>query len=183
MGRWEQLVTEIRRVETELKWLAPERESERDPHPGATEDQLRVAERRLGTRLPPSYRAFLRRHDGWPCFYDGVTLLGTAHLGRRIYEDLARSAFAREETPVPERLGPPSAATAGPSGLLPFGVDLRATTLFAFDLDTRDSRGECEVICWLNDLGLRSESFEACLESILELSQAELEATLARAVA
>ncbi|MHB1134096.1 MAG: SMI1/KNR4 family protein [Chloroflexota bacterium] len=33
--------------------------------PGASEEQLARAETRLGTRLPPSYRAFLRTSNGW----------------------------------------------------------------------------------------------------------------------
>jgi hypothetical protein len=34
-------------------------------HPGATEDQIAALEARLGTRLPPSYRAFLAATNGW----------------------------------------------------------------------------------------------------------------------
>ena len=33
--------------------------------PGATEEQLTVAEMRLGTSLPPSYREFLEVSNGW----------------------------------------------------------------------------------------------------------------------
>lgn len=32
---------------------------------GATEEQIRTAEARLGTRFPPSYRAFLQTTNGW----------------------------------------------------------------------------------------------------------------------
>ena len=34
--------------------------------PAATEEQIAHAEARLGTTLPPSYRAFLRVSNGWP---------------------------------------------------------------------------------------------------------------------
>ncbi len=34
-------------------------------YPGATEEQILQAEARLGTRLPPSYRAFLKVTNGW----------------------------------------------------------------------------------------------------------------------
>ena len=34
-------------------------------YPGATEEQLRQAEARLGRQLPPSYRAFLQASNGW----------------------------------------------------------------------------------------------------------------------
>lgn len=35
--------------------------------PGATEDELRAVERRLGFELPPSYRSFLACSNGWAC--------------------------------------------------------------------------------------------------------------------
>jgi hypothetical protein len=183
MPRWEQLIAEIRRVETEILWLAPEREVEGAVRGGASEAELRAAEGRLGARLPPTYRAFLGKHDGWPCFFEGVTLLGTSHLGRRLYEDMARSVFERAETPVPLRESPPPRSPHRPRALVPFGIDLRTTTVFAFDLDTRDARGECEVVCWINDLGLRCANFEACLETLLDLCRSELDALIERAVA
>lgn len=34
-------------------------------YPGATEEQIQAAERRLGTPLPPSYREFLKFSNGW----------------------------------------------------------------------------------------------------------------------
>ncbi len=34
-------------------------------HPGATEEQIKAAEARLGIKLPPSYRAFLQVSNGW----------------------------------------------------------------------------------------------------------------------
>ncbi|MBT9312971.1 SMI1/KNR4 family protein [Leptothoe kymatousa] len=34
-------------------------------YPGATEEQLQAAEARLGQKLPPSYRAFLKVSNGW----------------------------------------------------------------------------------------------------------------------
>src|SRR5581483_8245497 len=40
--------------------------------PGATDSQIRSAESRLGTRLPPSYRAFLKATNGWRQVRDWV---------------------------------------------------------------------------------------------------------------
>lgn len=34
-------------------------------YPGATEEEIRTAEKRLAVRLPPSYRAFLKASNGW----------------------------------------------------------------------------------------------------------------------
>ncbi len=183
MPQWEQLIAEIRRVQTEIRWLAPDRGGQDAPRRGAAEADLRAAEARVGIRLPPTYRAFLRQHDGWPGFFEGVTLLSAAHLGRKLYEDLARSVFERAETPVPAREGPPSLTVHGPHALLPIGVDLRTETVFAFDLDTQDARGECEIVCWINDLGVRCADFTDCLRTVLELCEAELDQTIASAVA
>ena len=183
MPQWEQLIADIRRVQTEIHWLMPDRGLLPAPPAGASPGALRAAEARIGARLPPMYRAFLAQHDGWPGFFEGVTLLGTAHLGRRLYEDLARSVFERAETPVPLREGPPSRSVRGPRALLPIAVDIATTTVFAFDLDTRDARGECEVVCWINDLGVRCADFADCLRTELELCAAELDETIARAVA
>jgi hypothetical protein len=44
--------------------------------PGATEAQLAAAERRLGTRLPPSYRAFLAATNGLRQPYEYVATTG-----------------------------------------------------------------------------------------------------------
>ncbi len=37
-------------------------------HPGASEDQIQVAESRLGVQLPRSYREFLKLSNGWGDF-------------------------------------------------------------------------------------------------------------------
>ena len=99
------LLITIREIHTEISWLQPYRDLGLIPNPAASEVAINKAQKRLGRRLPPSYRAFLMLHDGWPRFFDGASLLGTANLGRRKYEDLARAAFEAAETPVP--LGPP----------------------------------------------------------------------------
>jgi hypothetical protein len=45
--------------------LVPEAEARRSVlRPGATEDEIVTAERRLGVTLPPSYRSFLAVSDG-----------------------------------------------------------------------------------------------------------------------
>ena len=101
------LLIKIRETHTELSWLQPFRDLGLIPNPAASEVALKRAEKRLEHKLPPSYRAFLALHDGWPRFFDGASLLGTATLGHRKYEDLARAAFEAAETPLPE-LGPPT---------------------------------------------------------------------------
>lgn len=44
-------------------------------YPGATEEQIAFAEARLGTRLPPSYRAFLAVSNGWRFIDGGISKL------------------------------------------------------------------------------------------------------------
>jgi hypothetical protein len=169
------VLADIRRVQTEIMRAAPYRDLGLVPNPGASNAAIDAAEQRLGRVLPPSYRAFLARHDGWPRFFEGATLLGTANLGRRLYEDLARAAWEAAETPVPD-VGPESVAPRRVERvLIPFGVDLQATTLFAFNPAVAGPDGEYEVIAWINEIGVRRESFPTFLELLLELAEAELE--------
>lgn len=166
-----ELLIQIRQIHTEISWLQPYRDLGLIPNPSASEVAVNKAQKRLGRRLPPSYRAFLMLHDGWPRFYDGASLLGTAHLGRRKYEDLARAAFEAAETPVP--LGPPRRPRA--STLIPFGADLEGTTLFAFNPAVVTAEGEYEVIAWVNEIGVRQPTFAAFLEFILEMGRQSVE--------
>lgn len=165
------LLVQIREVHTEISWLEPYRDLGLIPNPAASEVAIARVEERLARPLPPSYRAFLKRHDGWPRFLDGASLLGTANLGLRQYEDLARAAFEAAETPVPE-LGPPTRPRA--RALIPFGADLEGTTLFAFNPAVTRSDGEYEVIAWVNELGVRQPSFEAFLEFVLDLGRQQI---------
>ncbi len=178
MATTSELLSEIRRRQTVILRNAPFRDFGLEGNPGASQASIRAAEARLGRPLPPSYREFLQLHDGWPRFYDGATLLGTVNLGRRMYDDLARAAFEAAETPEPE-FGPPSRFK--PKVLIPFGIDMAATTLFVFNPSAVDEHGEYEVIAWINELGVRRSSFESFLEMILELCDSELEAADARA--
>jgi hypothetical protein len=173
MATWRTLLTAIRKVQTEILWLDPSRDFGL-PHPGASTVALRAAEQRLGRSLPPSYRAFLMESDGWPRFFEGASLLGTANLGLRLYSDLVSAVFEAAETPVPDLGPPPRFANKRPI-LIPFGVDLGATTLFAFNPTVASPSGEYEVICWVNELGVRRESFEDFLAMVLELCECELE--------
>jgi hypothetical protein len=162
------LLIKIRETHTELSWLQPFRDLGLIPNPAASEVALERAEERIGRPLPPSYRAFLELHDGWPRFFDGASLLGTANLGHRKYEELARAVFEAAETPVPD-LGPPSRPRA--RSLIPFGADLEGTTLFAFNPAVVGPDGEYEVIAWVNELGVRQPSFAAFLEWILDMAE------------
>jgi hypothetical protein len=176
MRGWQALLLEIGQVHTEIMRLMPYRDVGLVPNPRASQAAIARAEQRVGRPLPPSYREFLAHSDGWPRFFEGASLLGTASLGKRCYATLAQAACDAAETPVPD-LGPPSRYRRTFEQLIAFGIDMQATTLFAFNPSLVRADGEYEVIAWINEIGLRRDSFEAFLEMVLELSQAELQVT------
>jgi hypothetical protein len=165
------LLIKIRETHTEISWLQPYRDLGLIPNPAASAVAIAKAEKRLKRALPPSYREFLALHDGWPRFFDGASLLGTANIGLRRYEDLARAVFEAAETPVPD-LGPPRRPRA--RALIPFGADLEGTTLFAFNPQVTQANGEYEVIAWVNEIGIRQPSFRAFLDFVLEMGAQDI---------
>ena len=50
------------------------------PHVHATEETVARTEAQLGFRLPESYRGFLLAADGWPCFFQNMSILSTSDL-------------------------------------------------------------------------------------------------------
>jgi hypothetical protein len=172
MAKFSNLLTRIKDLQTEILRVAPYRDLSLVPNPGASSLAIAAVEERISHRLPPSYREFLALHDGWPRFFEGATLLGTANLGKRMYEDMARAAFEAAETPVPY-LAPPSRTQRPP--VVPFGIDLQGTTLFAFNPSATRADGECEVVAWVNEIGVRRETFTGFLEFVVEMCESELE--------
>ncbi len=172
MAHFSSVLTRIKQLQTEILRVAPYRDIALVPNPGASKRAIAAVEERIGHRLPPSYREFLAQHDGWPRFFEGATLLGTANLGKRMYEDLARAAFEAAETPVPH-LAPPSRAEKKP--IVPFGIDLQGTTIFAFNPTVVREDGECEVVAWVNEIGVRRETFTEFLEFVVEMCESELD--------
>jgi hypothetical protein len=172
MAKFPTLLTRIKELQLEILRVAPYRDISLVPNPGASAVAIAAVEKRISHALPPSYREFLALHDGWPRFFEGATLLGTANLGKRMYEDMARAAFEAAETPVPW-LAPPSKAERKP--VVPFGIDLQGTTLFAFNPSVTRADGECEVVAWVNEIGVRRDSFSNFLEFVIEMCESELE--------
>jgi hypothetical protein len=122
--------------------------------------------------LPDSYLAFLCTHDGWPRFFEGASLLGSANLGVRRYDDLIEAVFQRSETPVPDQ-GPPSSFRRPARHLSPFGVDLQGSTMFAFDGRLQDENCDMRVVAWVNELGFTFDNFDDFLEGVLEWVRSE----------
>ena len=50
------------------------------PHLHATEETVARAEAQLGFRLPESYRGFLLASNGWPYFFQDMTIFSTSEL-------------------------------------------------------------------------------------------------------
>ena len=172
MAKFPTLLTRIKELQLEILRVAPYRDICLVPNPGASAVAIAAVEKRISHALPPSYREFLALHDGWPRFFEGATLLGTANLGKRMYEDMARAAFEAAETPVPW-LAPPSKVERKP--VVPFGVDLQGTTLFAFNPSVTRADGECEVVAWVNEIGVRRDTFSNFLEFVIEMCESELD--------
>jgi len=172
MSRWQELLEEIRVHQTEIMRERPYKDVGLVPNPGASLAAIQAVEERLEVALPDSYLAFLYTHDGWPRFYEGASLLGTANLGVRRYDDLIEAVFQRSETPVPDQ-GPPSGFRRRARHLIPFGVDLQGTTMFAFDERRRDENGDMQVVAWVNELGFTFDNFDAFLEGVLEWVRSE----------
>ena len=75
-------------------------------YPGAPEAALTVAEARIGARLPPAYRAFLRASDGWPQAGFFIARLLPA----------SRDRLVRRGAPGPDRRLDRRHALRGPAG-------------------------------------------------------------------
>src|SRR5690606_1777891 len=99
MANWREKLEKIKNAQIEIMRSEPYKDFGLVPNPAASDAAIAVAENRLGVELPASYRAFLRLYDGWPRFYEGASLLGTANLGRREHQDVVQSVLQAAETP------------------------------------------------------------------------------------
>lgn len=168
MDDWKATIAKIRDAKAELAAVDPSMGPAVAPPPGAGLRTIAVVERRIRHTLPPSYRAFLHLHDGWPLFFHEASLLGTRELSKPGPFQLTRAAFAAYETPIPE-IGPPSRPQGDSQSMIPFGIDPTATTIFAFNPAVTSPDGEMEVILWVNGLGERARNFAEFLSLSLEM--------------
>ncbi len=82
LGRavWEELIGQLVAQKRRLVEFE-EYETDSRPNPGASEEQLRAVEDRLGYSLDPQYRELLSVADGWHHFFITYSLLGTDDIG------------------------------------------------------------------------------------------------------
>jgi hypothetical protein len=170
---WLDTIDEIRALRLELARLDPRGGMPVLPPAAATQAGIAAVERQLGRRLPPSYRAFLEVHDGWPQFFHGAGLFGVRHLSRGAYVDVVRTVLAGWEAPLPD--GPPSRPSPC-SALIPFGIDPKAETIFAWNPVSERGDGELEVVVWINEIGDRVDSLESLFNLVRDMLEADLSA-------
>jgi hypothetical protein len=173
MDDWKDTICQIRRAKIELAKVDPDLGPAIAPLAGTSLRAISATERKMRRRLPPSYRAFLTQHDGWPMFFQGASLLGTRDLPKTSNASKTRAVFESYETPIPE-IGPPARPEGRPDAMIPFGIDPKATTIFAFNPAVVRPDGEMEVIMWVNELGERCDSFADFLSMVLEMLSDEL---------
>lgn len=179
---WLESMHRIRALKLSLARLDPRRGMPIAPPPGAPEAAIAGVERRLGMPLPPSYRAMLALHDGWPQLFAGAGLLGVRALARGSFIDVARMVIGDCDVGAPAGAGEAVPALDEQRDrrgvrdtLIPFGIDAPAETVFAWDVESRRADGELDVIFWTNDIGLRLESFPDLLELLGDMLAAELD--------
>jgi hypothetical protein len=171
---WYDAVNQIRARKLELAAIDPRGGMPVMPACRAGERGIAAVERRLRRPLPPSYRAFLAVHDGWSQFYQGASLLGVRQLARGTYDEVTR--LVMEEWDAPRHGSARAPRRQVPKHMLvPFGIDARAETIFAFDTNSPSADGELEIVVWLNEIGERVESFPRFLELVLDLLGADME--------
>lgn len=160
------LLGEIRALKLDLARLDPRAGMPVLPPGGATSSGLLAAERKIGRALPPAYRELLAIHDGFPQLYQGASLLSTSQIVRGSFVDIARMTIENGEPRSSDtRLRRPT--------LVPFGIDSGAETIFAFD---REAPGaELGVLIWMNEIGVRLDDFDAFLDFVTEMLQADVE--------
>jgi hypothetical protein len=157
--RWQLVLHDIRALKLDLARLDPRAGMPVLPPAGATPAAIAAAERRLGRALPPSYCALLESHDGVPQIYHGASLLGARPLARGTYVDLCRMVIEVQ----------------GEADLVPFGIDTKGETIFAWDRRVERADGELGVVMWVNEIGERVESFPDFLELLRSMLAAEIE--------
>lgn len=159
-------LAEIRALKLDLARLDPRGGMPVMPPSGATPYALAAVERKLGRALPEAYRELLEIHDGFPHLYQGASLLSTTQLVRGSFVDIARMTIDLGEP------GPVGASHRRPA-LVPFGIDTRAETIFAFDCGGADRK--ISIVLWTNEIGVRLDSFNAFLDFVIEMLEADVE--------
>jgi predicted DNA-binding WGR domain protein len=133
-------------------------------YPRASEREIAAHEKQLGRKLPPSYRHFLRMHNGWLGYWGDSALLGVpkpynAPYWRYIKRDLRDSdGYLDEDDEGPDYFHA--------ADVIPISCDLNGGFV-AFDMTRINKRGEPSIIDCMRTNGCvdnRFDDFVAFLE-------------------
>jgi hypothetical protein len=131
--------------------------------------------RKRGAPFPPSYKRFLKMHNGWSGYVAGFTLVGvggkhTTDARRDIRETLEIVADAWKAPRAKPGQGTPAkvVGAGGDDGaavvdMIPFGTDFNGALLL-FDPRTRRKDGEMEVL--LHDTSGPSKRYRGFMEML-----------------
>jgi hypothetical protein len=162
-----ELVAALRDAFREQDELLFDEEYEHKLGAACTASSIDAVEQRLRRRLPPSYRAFLMRHDGWTRFTGDAVVLSCADF----FADWVRRRVAALSALFFERGPDPFERGAFP---LVLGEDAR-TFLVADPTTVRDD-GEMDLILYdLTRESRRFPDFVAFLRYKLEVVRAIIE--------
>ncbi len=166
--QWHEAVSELRARKLELARLDPRGGMPIRPPAGASDRDIVSVERRLGRPLPPSYRELLASQDGWPRFFLGASLLGTLPLSRGTFVDIARMVLEDGDLVA-------AAAPTGRPTYVPFGIDAKAETIFAWDLTALRPDGELGIVVLTNEVAMHVDDFPSFLELCVDMVCAEID--------
>src|SRR5581483_10369894 len=133
------------------------RASATQPHGPASPTAIAALERRVGFKLPPSYKRFLSQTDGWEHFWINFTLAGTGGAHSRRVEKEAKKIIAwQKERLIEEGVKTPADIKRWEKEYkhqlyLPnhwiVGANF-AGDLYVFDKRTRQPNGEMSLYYW-----------------------------------
>src|SRR6266849_1395443 len=149
-------------------------------HPGATETEIKDAERIFGKSFPPSYVSFLRLHNGFERFWGDFWLVGASGPHSRRAFDFIRVLIAID-TEARKLLDEQAIQKFEKSGgfYLPnhliFGPNF-SRAAFLYDRKSLRKDGEMDVVHWAQDASRcpRYPSFVAMLEAAVKDREGEL---------
>ncbi|MBI5535880.1 MAG: SMI1/KNR4 family protein [Deltaproteobacteria bacterium] len=132
--------------------------------------RVQSVERCYGVTLPPSYREFLLRYDGWANVFRGAALLSTAQLLNPAWHHRAEIALERAASAHLPGRHDSTRNSWGDDNLIPIGLDSSGSIVLVLDATSTNTWGEMEAVAWISELGLRVPSFADLLDLFCELS-------------
>ena len=164
----------------------------------ADDSAIKKAEAKLGFRFPPSFRAYLRQHNGWMGFWPDWSLLGVSGtLTEKMLKNARESvkggvdmiehdAYLDKEEPEARLAELRESQRTDPDVIYApdhplIGTDFNGSVL-VFDRFRCDEDGECEVVAvdHLGEVQSRWDSFVALLEDAASETREEVESLRAQ---